>query len=203
MLDKYGYGEILDSNLDFEKKIEKLFVHAGKEDRYRHICSVVDVIEAIAAMYQLDAKKCYLAAMLHDISLLISWDEMLTFAIENDWNLCQAEKEAPFLLHQRISKHIAETDFGCVDEDVLNAIEYHTSLCENPSVYQMALFAADKLAWSGKGIPPYYDSMKEALRVSLETACFSYIRYLENEGNMKSVHDEWKKAVDWFKKRNN
>lgn len=90
---------------------------------------------------------------------------MLALAIENNWNLCQAEKEAPFLLHQRISKNIAETDFGCVDEEILNAIEYHTSLCDNPSVYQMALFAADKLAWSGKGIPPYYNSMKEALRV--------------------------------------
>lgn len=200
MLEKYTYI-ILNDEEELEARIKRLFVENGKRSRYEHICSVVERIEMIAAQYSLDRQKCFVAALLHDISTLIEWNEMPVYAQNQKWELCEAERQLPFLLHQRLSKVIAIEDFGIDDAEVLDAIAYHTSLCGNATAYQMALFVADKLAWSPGGLPPYYDKMSEALSLSLEAACYEYVKYMEDEGGMKSVHDEWKKAVIWLKEK--
>lgn len=172
----------------------------GQEKRYEHVISVVKQIDSIALQYGLDEEKCYVAAMLHDISTLIKPEDMLAYAKQNDWNLCDAEESHPFLLHQRMSEVVAKEDFDVKDAEVLDAIAEHTSLCENATKFQMALFVADKLAWSPGGLPPYYTQMTDALENSLEDSCHEYIKYMESEGKMFSVHADWAKAVRWVKK---
>ena len=81
----------------------------------------------------------------------------------------------------------------------IKAIAFHTSLCENASQYQMALFIADKLDWSIGGYPPYYEQMIKALNISLEATCYEYIKYVEGDGKMASIHSDWAKAVRWIK----
>ena len=186
-------------NADIKERVETLFILNNEYKRYEHICSVVKQIDSIAVQYDLDREKCRIAAMLHDISTLMSWEDMLPFAKSNNWELCEAEESHPFLLHQRISEVIAREDFGITDCDVLDAIAFHTSLCANASPYQMALFIADKLEWSRGDIPPYYEKMSKALDVSLEASCYEYVKYMENEGKMSGVHVEWAKAVRWLK----
>ena len=82
----------------------------------------------------------------------------------------------------------------------IKAIAFHTSLCEKASQYQMALFIADKLDWSVGGYPPYYEQMMKALNISLEAACFEYIKYQECDGKMSVIHSDWTKAVNWIKR---
>ena len=124
---------------------------------------------------------------------------MLLYATDNNWELCSAEMSHPFLLHQRISEVIAREDFGIIDEDVLNAIAFHTTLRENPTKYEMALFVSDKLEWSLGGEPPYYVQMVDALNVSLEAACYEYVKYNEESGNMASIHSDYANAIRWLK----
>lgn len=199
MLKKYNYIKIPNDDFDTTKKVEKLFIENGQQKRYNHVCSVVKQIDIIASQYNLDNKICFVAALLHDISTLITPDDMLDFAKENQWELCDAEVSHPFLLHQRISKVVAQEDFGITDKQILDAIAFHTSLCENATQYQMALFIADKLAWSHGGYPPYYEQMSAALNISLEASCYEYIKYMETDGKMFSVHTDWEKAVKWIK----
>lgn len=199
MLEKYSYINQSSSDSDIDKRIEALFLSNNQQKRYEHTCSVAKRIDIIAIQYGLDREKCRLSAMLHDISTLIKWEDMLPYAKENDWKLCEAEILHPFLLHQRISEVVAREDFGITDCDILDAIAFHTSLCENASLYQMALFIADKLDWSVGGYPPYYKQMLEALNTSLEASCYEYARYME--GKMESIHNEWEKAVYWLKKK--
>lgn len=199
MLETYTYINYSCSDNDIAKKIELLFLVNNQQKRYEHICSVVKRIDTIAIQYELNREKCRLSAMLHDISTLIKWEDMLLYAKDNDWKLCDAEISHPFLLHQRISEVVAREDFGITDCDVLESIAFHTSLCENASQYQMALFIADKLDWSIGGYPPYYEQMLKALNISLEAACYEYIKYVEGDGKMASIHSDWAKAVRWLK----
>lgn len=189
MLEKFSYIKLsfVDSNI--EEKMKELFIKNEQQKRYEHVCSVVKQIDIIASQYGLVKEKCCIAALLHDISTLINPEDMLSYA----------EISHPFLLHQRISEVVAREDFGITDSEILEAIGFHTSLCENASQYQMALFVADKLAWSYGGYPPYYEQMSKALNILLEAACYEYIKYMENEGRMYSVHVDWAKAVRWIK----
>lgn len=200
MLEKYSYINLVRSEGDIASQIEKLFLSNNQRKRYEHICSVVKRIDIIAMQYGLDREKCRISAMLHDISTLIKWEDMLPYAMDNEWTLCDAEISQPFLLHQRISEVVAREDFGITDSEALKAIAFHTSLCENASQYQMALFIADKLDWSVGGYPPYYEQMMETLNISLEAACFEYIKYQESDGKMSVIHSDWAKAVSWIKK---
>ena len=88
-----------------------------------------------------------------------------------------AEEKYHFLLHQRISRIIAEEQFGIRDEDILSAVECHTTLKQNAGPYDQLVFIADKISWDQEGVPPYYEELKKMAAESLEEACFFYIRY--------------------------
>jgi HD superfamily phosphohydrolase YqeK len=60
----------------------------------------------------------------------------------------------------------------------LSAVEYHTTLREKPSQYDMALFIADKLSWDQEGQPPFYDVVAKALTKSLEAASLAYMTFI-------------------------
>ena len=198
MLENYDYINLPYVGGNIEERIKLLFLSNNQQKRYEHILSVTERIDKIAIQYGLDREKCRIAALLHDISTLIKWEDMILYAKDNNWSLCKAEITSPFLLHQRISEVVVREDFGITDGDVLGAIAFHTSLCEHASKYQMALFVADKMECSLGGQPPYYESMMEALDISMEKACYEYVRYMQNEGNMKSVHDDFAKAMNWL-----
>ena len=199
MLEKFCYINFLQSDNDIGNQIETLFLSNNQQKRYEHINYVTKRIDAIAVQYGLDREKCRISALLHDVSTLLKWEDMLLYATDNNWELCSAEMSHPFLLHQRISEVIAREDFDIIDEDVLNAIAFHTTLRENSTKYEMVLFVADKLEWSPGGEPPYYKQMMEGLNVSLEAACYEYVKYSVESGNMASIHSDYAKAIKWLK----
>ncbi len=57
----------------------------------------------------------------------------------------------------------------------------------------MLVFAADKLAWDQKGVPPYQAEMQAALAASLEAAVWVYQRYLWHSGKARVIHP-WMQA---------
>ena len=199
MLEKFCYINWVQSGNDIGNQIETLFLSNNQQKRYAHINAVTKRIDTIALQYGLDREKCRVSALLHDVSTLLKWEDMLLYATDNNWELCSAEMSHPFLLHQRISEVIACEDFDILDEDVLNAIAFHTTLRENPTQYEMALFVADKLEWSPGGEPSYYKQMMDGLNVSLEAACYEYVKYNEDSGNMASIHSDYVKAIKWLK----
>lgn len=170
----------------------------GRPKTLAHVQNVAQECAKMAQRFGLDEDKCRLAGMLHDISAVIRPSDMLVWAQEKGMPLCEAERKYPFLLHQRLSRVAAEQFFGVRDEDVLSAVECHTTLKENASFYDMALFIADKIAWDQPGEPPYLGPVLDALERSLEAACLAYMRYTEESGKLLYPHTHWTKAVRWL-----
>lgn len=147
-----------------------------------HTRNVAKKAIELAAQFNLDANKLESAAYLHDISVVIPRNDYVTIC--NDFNIkvLDMEKKLPILLHQKVSKIIATEIFNINDIDILFAISCHTTLKTNPSQYDMALFAADKLMWDQGGVPPFYYIVSSALNHSLEKACLAYIDYVMDNG---------------------
>jgi len=59
---------------------------------------------------------------------------MMQYATENDWYIDEAKVKYLFLLHQRISRIVAQENSGIIDKRILSAVEHHTTLKANPSV---------------------------------------------------------------------
>jgi HD superfamily phosphohydrolase YqeK len=178
MLKAFPHVVAPDFSKEIMAEIRDLLLSNNKPRVYDHVKEVADMNARIAEQYRLDAKICELCGYLHDVSAVISPVDMLLYAIEKGWRIDEAERKYPFMLHQRISKIIAEQDFCITDERVLSAIECHTTLKTNPSFYDMALFVADKLAWDQEGEAPFYSIVSEALEQSFEAASLAYMDFI-------------------------
>ena len=170
--------------------IKNKYLSNNKEDILRHVEDVADIAVRLAKAYKLDIVKIELAALLHDISGLLTPQEMYEFAKEYSLEIDPAEEKYHALLHQRVSKVIAQEEFDIIDTDILNAIECHTTLKKNPSMYDKIIFISDKISWDSKGVPSYDDLIKNSTVESLDEACYAYIKY-QFDNNLLVMPHQW------------
>ncbi|MCL2217345.1 MAG: HD domain-containing protein [Defluviitaleaceae bacterium] len=107
--------------------VKSLLYACGKAKTYDHAKAVAEISIKIAKQYGMDTNVCELSGYLHDIGAVIAPRDMLVYAEENGWHIDECERMYPFLLHQRISRIIAQEDFHITDERILSAVEHHTT----------------------------------------------------------------------------
>lgn len=177
-------------NFDMIMQIKNTYLHNNKTHTLEHVEEVAETAIWLARIHGLDVKKVRLAALLHDISAIITPQEMYDLAVARELEIDPAEEKYHFLLHQRISKIIANENFGIRDPDILDAIECHTTLKKNANKYEKVIFIADKISWDQKGLPPYYDALKSMVTESLDAACLYFIKY-QFDNNLLLMPHRW------------
>lgn len=199
IFDDFSYIKTEPLSGNIRTDVKNILLINGKSNTYIHVANVADRNALISKTYDLDHDKCVIAGLLHDISAIIKPEDMLKYAYENRLEVCEAERKYPFLLHQRLSKICAVEYFNISDEEILSAIECHTTLKKCPTKYEMSLFIADKLAWDKRGIPPFYEEVDDALGISLEAACYKYMEYMVDNDMILCPHDNWIEAYEQLK----
>lgn len=185
---QWSYIQTIPLSGDLKTDITDLLTENGKPETAAHCMAVAKTGEKIAAQFGLDQSVVSAAALLHDVSNIVKPQDMLDYAISQNWELDEAEKQHPFLLHQRLSAVFAKEMFNIRDTAILSAIECHSTLKAAPSAYDMALFLADKLSWDSQGTPPFSNIVSSAFAHSLEYASLTYIHFVLNEGLILSPH---------------
>lgn len=180
---------------NIKSMVEFLLCENGKAETFAHVCTVAQENVKIAKAFNLNEEKCYLAGLLHDVSVIIEPCDILSFAKKSGWNLCEAEEKFPSLLHQRLSVKVARHFFGISDNELLSPIACHTTLKASPNAYETALFVADKLSWCDDGVPDFYDEVKLALDIFLEKASYVYMKFMTENGRVLFPHEDWIKAI--------
>ncbi len=118
--------------------------------RYRHSLSVAHTAACLAYSLGLDDEKAFVAGLLHDCAKCYSDRELLEISRNNSLEITPYELESPYLLHAKVGALHAKQHFQCDDEDILNAITYHTTGRPNMSPLEEIIFLADY-------IEPYRD----------------------------------------------
>lgn len=187
-------------NYDVIDLIKNKYLDNNKADVLKHVEDVASIAIELAKVYNLDVDEIKLAALLHDISGIMTPQEMYGFAKARGLKIDPAEEKYHALLHQKVSRIIAQEEFDITDSDVLNAIECHTTLRKNASVYDKVIFIADKISWDQKGVPSCGDLLKCATIKSLNEACYLYIKY-QFDNNLLVMPHQWLiEAYEDFKK---
>ena len=132
--------------MTIEKQIQQTYLRHGKENLYQHVQAVAAEAERIAEIYGQDREKARIAGLLHDISAIISPQQMYELICQRKLPLDPAEEKYPFLLHQRVSRIMAAENFAICDEEILSAIECHTTLKAAATPFDQLIFIADKIA---------------------------------------------------------
>lgn len=132
-----------------------------REKTLKHVKAVAGTAVWLAGLHRLDPEKAETAAMLHDISVIMTPQQMYEEAQKRKMKINPAEEKYHFLLHQRISEVIASERFGITDTDILNTVACHTTLRKDAGPYDKTLFIADKICCDQEGLPPYFDTLKQ------------------------------------------
>lgn len=180
---------------DLKKDVYDFLIRHNRIRIADHTLRVAHKARALAKQYNEDEDLAEVAALLHDISGIYPNEERVQIAKSLGIEILQEEEKFPLILHQKISKVMAEEIFNIRNSKVLSAIQCHTTLKAKPSKMDMIIFVADKIEWDQDGQPPYLKELEETLKKSLELAAFTYIKYkFDNRESMKVVHPWMKEA---------
>lgn len=143
--------------------------------RYTHTLGVRDLAVELAYEHDLSMQAAAAAALLHDCAKEMKLGMMQAMA--RHYQLCEypGEMESNALLHGKIAAVFAAHKYDVHDEDVLNAIRYHTTGRPGMSPLELCVFVADKAESSRKPYPGL-DEIRLLMRRDLEAAALVSMR---------------------------
>ncbi|MGN0143971.1 MAG: bis(5'-nucleosyl)-tetraphosphatase (symmetrical) YqeK [Clostridium sp.] len=127
------------------EEIKEYLKNNLKESRYNHTLGVCETAKKLAKLNNESVEKAEIAALSHDVAKNLSREEMLKIINENNIILSNVEKENMNLWHSIIAPVVAKDRLGICDEDILDAIRWHTTGKENMSVLAKIIYIADMI----------------------------------------------------------
>lgn len=155
------------------------------EDRYCHTQGVRYTAAAMAMAHDADYKKAELAGLLHDSAKNIPDPKKIKLCEKNDIPITPIERENVYLLHAKLGAYIARKKYKVDDEDILNAITYHTTGRPAMSKLEQIIFIADYIEPRRFKAPDLPEVRKVAFQ-DLDECCYIILRdtldYLRAKG---------------------
>ncbi len=125
------------------KQIKKAIKKAQDSKRYEHTLGVANMSVALAMKYNVSLIDAELAGLLHDCAKCISHEDKIDICEKNSIEMTEIEKRNPFLLHAKVGYFLAQQKYGIHNENILNAILYHTTGRPAMSLLEKIIFIAD------------------------------------------------------------
>ncbi len=113
------------------------------DKRYNHSLNVAKEASYLAQKYGADVKKAEFAGLLHDITKQIDEIEQLQLISDAGMRLSDLELENKKLWHAVSGMAFLKTRLNIEDEDILNAVRYHTTGRAGMSLLEKVVFVAD------------------------------------------------------------
>lgn len=139
---------IMDNNIYKDKYTDwkRLLKERLVEKRYIHSLNVADSALELAQKYGADKEKAYFAGLVHDIMKNASDEEQLQIMEKGGIILTRTEKENKKLWHAMAGECYLRAEMGITDEDILNAVRYHTTGRAGMSLLEKVVYIADYIS---------------------------------------------------------
>lgn len=116
------------------------------QKRFRHSCNVARAARQLAQQYGADVEKAYFAGLVHDICKEIPFEEQYRLMTQGIFEPDLAELHSRKLWHGIAGAEFIRTEFDVQDEDILNAVRYHTVGRANMSLLEEIIYIADMIS---------------------------------------------------------
>jgi predicted HD superfamily hydrolase involved in NAD metabolism len=146
--------------------------------RYMHTVGVVETAERLARIHGVDVKKARIAAWVHDIAREWPKETLLQYAERIE--IPAGFAAIPDLLHGPVAAHLLSEWFQIHDEEMKDAIRYHTTGRLSMTPLDMVICLADAIE-PGRAYPGVEAIRQRAetdLKGALAESLDSTIRYL-------------------------
>ena len=184
-------------------KIENKLKKVLSEKRYEHTLGVSFTSVCLAMKYGEDIDKARIAGLLHDCAKYLDDDKLISLCEKYDLGISESEKKSPYLLHGKVGALIARKKFQIEDEDIINAITYHTTGRIGMSLLEKIVFIADYIEPQREEIP----NLALIRKTAFEDIDLCLIKIFENtfnylKANNKEIDSTATEAYDYYLKEN-
>ncbi len=167
------------------KKIRKAMEKQQDAKRYEHTLGVAYTAAALAMKYGVSIKDAQLAGLLHDCAKCLSDKKKLSICEKHGLPVSEVEMRNPFLLHAKVGGFLARKEYLVQDEDIINAILYHTTGRPDMSTIEKIIFIADYIE-PGRKEAPNLTQLRQMAFEDLDGTLIGILKdtlaYLEKKG---------------------
>ena len=163
---------------DYEDKI-KYYKSCLKKrlskERYHHSICVANEARSLAGENNYDKKKAYLAGLVHDVCKEDSTKKQLELLSRCKTYIDDIEMTAKALYHAVAGSVFIEEEFQIHDEDIQNAVRYHTVGREGMSTLEKIVYLADLVS-----VDRTYSDVKKYRKLAhkdLDTGMLEALKY--------------------------
>ncbi|MBR5510393.1 MAG: bis(5'-nucleosyl)-tetraphosphatase (symmetrical) YqeK [Lachnospiraceae bacterium] len=125
------------------KDLKKDLKKEMDDSRYEHTIGVMYTCAALAMRYGYDLEKAMLAGLMHDCAKCMPNAKKLKVAEKNHLEISNLERKNPFMLHAKLGAFLARKKYDIDDEEILDAIRWHTTGRPNMTLLDKIVYIAD------------------------------------------------------------
>lgn len=152
----------------------------------------------LAIEFGLNPVTAFIAGSLHDLGGAIPVQDRIKVAEECGIKLCEEELQYPLLIHAKQGAYLAKNFIGIDNKEIIDSILYHTTCIGGASDFIKIIFLADKIHWDRNGLPPYLYDLREAIKISLNMGCRTFLEWLWNDDEKLVVHPMLKNSYNFY-----
>ncbi|MBO4236128.1 MAG: nicotinate-nucleotide adenylyltransferase [Firmicutes bacterium] len=202
LVEDYIYEhELYIKSKETEKRIEECFF-GMTEKRRLHTENVVKVAAELARLYGADENKAKLAAKCHDFFRGKDIEEINSLV--RHYGLSEKYIDNPNLAHGKLAAEFLENDLGTDDNEIIDAVSFHTTGRRDMSLIEKIVFIADAIE-AKRDYPGVeeirvmaYKDIDKACKMSLERT----IAHLRETGITEEMIDrDTIDAYEYFKEQ--
>lgn len=185
---------------NYRKEIEKYVKSHLSDKRWNHTVNVVSEAEKLCQMYGGDMEKCVTAAIFHDVVKELPNEELN--ALVRKFGFDEKYIDSPNLSHGKIAAALLKHEWGIDDEDIINAVSYHTTGRAGMSKTEKIVFIADAIeptrVYSG------VEAIRKATYEDLDRGCLKSltdtVEHLKEKG-VSYIDEDTLRAREWFEEQ--
>lgn len=172
------------------EKYRALLREKLSDKRYRHSLAVADEAVRLSHIYGCDVEKAHIAGLLHDVMKDSKDADMLQTLNQFGIMLSDVEKREKKLWHAIAGAGYVKNILGIADNDIINAIRYHTTARANMSLIEKVIYLADFT--SADRDYPGVDRMRRAVDLSMPEAMKEALQFtiMDLAEQLNAIHPD-------------
>ncbi len=159
-----------DANARLRERFEAL-----PEKLRAHIFRARDVGLDLAARHGVDEHRAELAILGHDVARAAPKHEILLQSERFGLSPLDIERQAPIMLHGPVGAELLRHEDGLNDNEILDAVRYHTTGHPTLTPLGLLVFIADKLDPNKAKSYPYQRELQSIANESLHQAVLEFL----------------------------
>jgi nicotinate-nucleotide adenylyltransferase len=144
------------------------------------------VAEKIAEYYKLPSEKVKILGLLHDCAKDYSVDELKKLINKYNIRLDKVGDKIPKIWHAYVGAELAKEVFQINDEEMLDAIRYHSTASDKLSLIGKIIYIADKIEpdRGSKKIKKLWELLKQDIDLAMLELINQELKYLISKNSI-------------------